>query len=49
MSESKKRLEARAHYVKQVVNNSKKTTKAVAKLANELFLTERTIYNDLKK
>lgn len=40
---------ARAKYVKECVNKSKNCTRAVEKLAKELFLSERTIERDLKR
>ena len=43
---SKKDTTPRAEYVKEVVNNSSNTTEAVKSLANELFLSERTIWRD---
>lgn len=46
---NKSKLEERREYVKTVVNSSKNTTKAVEKLANELFLAERTIWRDLQE
>jgi len=42
-------LNARAKYVKNVVNKSKNTSKAIDKLSKELFLSPKTIERDLKK
>lgn len=44
---NKSKIDERKEYVKDVVNKSENTTKAVEKLANELFLSERTIWRDL--
>lgn len=41
--------DARAKYIQDVVNKSKRTGKAIAKLAKELFLSEKTIERDSKK
>ena len=42
--------EARAKYVQDRVNNStNKASIEVAKLSQELFLSKKTIYDDLKK
>lgn len=47
---SKDLKDQRADYVKECVNNSKQSvTKEVTKLSKKLFITERTIYSDLKK
>jgi len=49
MNKDKEVKKARAKYVQGVINKSKNTDKAVKKLSRELYLSERTIYNDLKK
>jgi DeoR/GlpR family transcriptional regulator of sugar metabolism len=49
MYKDKKVKENRAAYVQQVVNKSKDTIKAIKKLSNELFLSEKTIERDLRK
>ncbi len=49
MNKPKNILEKRAEYVKKEVNKSKNTTKAIKRLSNELYLSERTIERDLKK
>lgn len=41
-------LNDRRKFVKRVVNSSKDTSKAVKRLSKRLFLSEQTIYNDLK-
>tara|TARA_R110002012_G_scaffold271164_3_gene456355 strand:- start:1527 stop:1676 length:150 start_codon:yes stop_codon:yes gene_type:complete len=49
MNKSKSKLEKRAEHIKNVVNKSKNTMKAIKRLSNELYLSERTIERDLKK
>ncbi len=39
----------RAKYIQETVRNSTRTDEAVSRLSKELFLSERTIYNDLAK
>lgn len=39
----------REAHIKKVVNESKNTSKAIEKLSNELFLSQKTIERDLKK
>lgn len=48
MNRDKKLKKQRADYVKAVVNKSDSTVKAVAKLSKRLFVSEKTIYRDLK-
>jgi hypothetical protein len=46
---AKSRLEKRKEYVKQVVNSSPEPpTQAVSKLADQLFISERTVWRDLE-
>jgi len=49
MNKPKTILDKRAEHVKNVVNKSKNTIKAIKKLSNELYLSERTIERDLRK
>lgn len=49
MNKSKEILRKRAEHIKNVVNKSKNTTKAIKRLSNELYLSERTIERDLKR
>jgi len=49
MHKEKDTLKARAKYVQDRVNKSKNSAKEVQKLSKELFLSKRTIYEDLKK
>jgi DeoR/GlpR family transcriptional regulator of sugar metabolism len=49
MNKSEDILKKRSDYIKEKVNKSKNTTKAIEKLSNELFLSEKTITRDLKK
>jgi DeoR/GlpR family transcriptional regulator of sugar metabolism len=49
MNKNKKILEKRAQHIKNVVNKSKNTTKAIKKLSESLYLSERTIERDLKR
>jgi len=44
----KSKIEKRQEYVKEVVAKSARTTRAVQDLADHLFLSEQTIWNDLK-
>jgi DeoR/GlpR family transcriptional regulator of sugar metabolism len=44
----KSKIEERREYVKEVVSKSARTTRAVKDLSNHLFLSEQTIWNDLK-
>jgi hypothetical protein len=44
----KNKIQERREYVKSVVNQSPNTTEAVRELADELFLSERTIWYDLE-
>jgi len=46
---NKSKLEERRAYVKEVVNKSARTKRAVSDLADQLFLSERTIWEDLRK
>jgi len=39
----------RAKYIIDYVNKSESTTKAVIELTQKLFISERTVYNDLKE
>lgn len=43
----KSKLEDRKEYVKSVVNDADNTTQAVKQLADELYLSEQTIWKDL--
>ena len=45
----KGKLVERAKYIKQRVEVVKNKPTEIKRLANELFLSERTIYSDLKK
>jgi DeoR/GlpR family transcriptional regulator of sugar metabolism len=45
---NKSKIEQRREYVKEVVNRSPRVTRAVHDLAEQLFLSERTIYRDLE-
>ena len=45
----KNKLNERIEYVKKTIQKENNTTKTVKKLAKQLFLSERTIYNDLAK
>jgi hypothetical protein len=45
----KTNIKERAEHVKDYVNNSPKTSQAVKELAKQLFLKERTIWDDLKR
>lgn len=48
MNRDKSKLEQRREYVKDFVNSHEgTTTKAVEILANNLFLSETTIWNDI--
>lgn len=50
MNKSQETKDARAKYIQETVNNSdKRTTEIVIELADELFLSEQTIYRDLAK
>ncbi len=49
MKKSNSQLVDRAKYVQETVRNAPKTDKAITDLSNELFLSERTISNDLVK
>ena len=49
MNKSEKVKKARADHIKKRVNESKNTSKAIERLTNELFLSEKTILRDLKK
>lgn len=49
MNKDKDQKDARAKYIQGVVNKAKNTDKAVKKLSKELYLSERTIYGDMKK
>jgi len=42
----KSKLDQRREHVKEVVNSSENTTKAVKNLADNLFLSEQTIWKD---
>jgi len=44
----KSKIEQRREYVKDVVSRSPRTTRAVQDLSEHLFLSEQTIWNDLK-
>ena len=45
---NKTKIDKRREFVKEVVNSSTSSTKAVRKLAKDLYLSERTIWDDLK-
>jgi DeoR/GlpR family transcriptional regulator of sugar metabolism len=45
----KSKIEQRREYVKEVVNRSARTSRAVKDLSEQLFLSERTIWDDLNK
>lgn len=45
----KNNVEERARFVVDYINESTSTTAAVKELSAKLFLSERTIYNDLEK
>lgn len=45
----KSQLNKRQDYVKDVVSKSTQTTLAVKGLSEQLFLSEQTIWSDLKK
>ncbi len=48
MERDRKRLTARREFIVKVVNNSDKpVTETVSVLAEKLFLSERTIWNDI--
>ena len=49
MNKSQKILKKRSDYIKGTINKSKNTLKAIKRLSNELYLSERTIERDLKK
>jgi len=49
MKKTNQQLIDRAKHVQETVKKSPRTDVAVAKLTRELFLSERTIYNDLKR
>lgn len=49
MNKNKEILKKRADYIKETINKSKNTIKAIQKLSAELYLSERTIERDLKK
>jgi len=49
MNKRKSLLDKRAEHIKWVVNNRKNTPRTIEKLSRELFLSERTIYRDLRK
>jgi len=49
MNKDKEVKDARARYIQDVVNRSKSSIRAVKKLSKELFLSTKTIYEDLKK
>jgi DeoR/GlpR family transcriptional regulator of sugar metabolism len=44
----KSKIDERREYVKEVVSRSPRTTRAVKDLSEQLFLSEQTIWNDLK-
>lgn len=44
----KSKIDKRREYVKEVVGKSARTTRAVQDIADHLFLSEQTIWNDLK-
>jgi len=44
----KSKIDLRREYVKEVVSKSARTTRAVQDLSDHLFLSEQTIWNDLK-
>ena len=48
MNKSKELLKARREHIKNRVNNAISTVKEVTKISKELFLSESTIYKDLK-
>jgi len=45
----KEKMQKRSEHVKAVVSKTPSVSKAIKKLAKELFLSERTIYRDLEK
>jgi hypothetical protein len=45
---NKNKIDKRREYVKDVVNSSSKSTEAVRQLAEELYLSERTIWRDFR-
>lgn len=45
---NKSKLEQRREYVKEQINSAPNTTQAVKELSDKLFLSEKTIWNDLK-
>jgi DeoR/GlpR family transcriptional regulator of sugar metabolism len=49
MRKCKDMLEARREHIRDRVNASKKAEAEIRRLSRELFLSERTILNDLKK
>ena len=49
MNKNKSILQKRADHIKKEVNKSKNTSKAIKKLSNDLYLSERTIERDLRK
>ena len=44
----KSRLEERREFVKETINSAPKVSEAVKDLSNNLFLSERTIWEDYK-
>ena len=49
MNKPKDKIEERAKYVKERVNNARHATQEIKRLARELFLDVRTIERDLKR
>ena len=49
MIRGKNKLEDRSKYFKKIVSKSTKTHEAVIKLAEEYYISERTVYRDLAK
>ena len=49
MNKDQATKDARAKYVQERINKSKNSSKEVAKLSKELFLSQQTIERDLKR
>jgi DeoR/GlpR family transcriptional regulator of sugar metabolism len=45
---NKSKLEQRAEYIAQRVNSVRCKTSEIKRIAQELFLSEKTVYRDLK-
>lgn len=49
MNKNDKKLEQRANYIKMRCDAVKNKTTEIRKLADELFVSERTIWRDLRR